>query len=215
MGTGVEFKIGERVMTTMETQYLKALAYCEVIRFSLDGADYFLVKPEKEEDLTERGKTIHRNHGCVPIQKSQMVHAPSDPTVLPTSDSTEGIKTDPIVEAVVEKFRSRSQAGIAKYGTTLDRKDLTLADWLNHLHEELMDAVLYIERVKIETGIEHEKDFTFKAGDTVLINYPELDNHGRVCVVKEHDPNLGGYVLHRNGMFVGVFAKEHLIKVRG
>lgn len=60
---------------------------------------------------------------------------------------------DKYVERVVEKFESRSKIGIEKYGTTLERKDLFLKDWLVHLQEELMDATLYIERLKDEIGI--------------------------------------------------------------
>lgn len=55
---------------------------------------------------------------------------------------------DQIVEQVKEKFDERSETGIAKYGTTLDRGDLSLLDWLSHLQEELMDATLYIQKLK-------------------------------------------------------------------
>jgi len=54
---------------------------------------------------------------------------------------------DQIIKKVVEKITSRSEIGIQKYGTTLDRDDLTLLDWLNHLQEELMDACGYIEKI--------------------------------------------------------------------
>lgn len=60
----------------------------------------------------------------------------------------ESIKKDKIVEQVKEKFDSRSSVGISKYGTTLDDSKLSLLDWLNHLQEELMDATLYIEKLK-------------------------------------------------------------------
>ena len=56
--------------------------------------------------------------------------------------------TDKIVEQVKDKFSERSEIGIAKYGTTLERGDLSLLDWLNHLQEELMDATLYIQKLK-------------------------------------------------------------------
>jgi hypothetical protein len=56
-------------------------------------------------------------------------------------------KTDPIVETVITKFQQRSEAGIKKYGTTLDRNDLTEKEWFTHLQEELMDACLYVERI--------------------------------------------------------------------
>jgi hypothetical protein len=58
--------------------------------------------------------------------------------------------TDPIVLKVLAKYYERSQLGIKKYGRTLDRDDLSLTDWLNHLQEELMDATLYIEKLKAD-----------------------------------------------------------------
>jgi hypothetical protein len=57
-------------------------------------------------------------------------------------------KKDRYVQAVKEKFEERSQIGIRKYSTTLEREDLNFLDWLNHLQEELMDATLYVERLK-------------------------------------------------------------------
>jgi len=57
---------------------------------------------------------------------------------------------DPIVIKVLAKYYERSQLGIQKYGRTLDRDDLNLIEWLNHLQEELMDATLYIEKLKQE-----------------------------------------------------------------
>jgi hypothetical protein len=57
---------------------------------------------------------------------------------------------DKIIEQVKEKFSERSEKGIAKYGTTLDRGDLSLVNCLNHLQEELMDATLYIQKLKNE-----------------------------------------------------------------
>ena len=59
---------------------------------------------------------------------------------------------DPIVLKVLAKYYERSQTGIEKYGRTLDRDDLNLIDWLNHLQEELMDATLYIEKLKDEAS---------------------------------------------------------------
>jgi hypothetical protein len=58
------------------------------------------------------------------------------------------MQKDKYVKAVKEKFEERSQTGIKKYNTTLEREDLSFIDWLNHLQEELMDATLYVERLK-------------------------------------------------------------------
>lgn len=57
-------------------------------------------------------------------------------------------KKDKYVQSVKEKFEERSQTGIRKYNTTLEREDLNFLDWVNHLQEELMDATLYLERLK-------------------------------------------------------------------
>ena len=57
---------------------------------------------------------------------------------------------DPILLRVLAKYYERSETGIKKYGRTLDRDDLSFIDWLNHLQEELMDATLYIEKLKKE-----------------------------------------------------------------
>lgn len=55
---------------------------------------------------------------------------------------------DNIVESVIAKFKQRSDIGIEKYGKTLDREDLNFIEWVNHLQEELMDAILYAEKLK-------------------------------------------------------------------
>lgn len=55
---------------------------------------------------------------------------------------------DKIVEDVIAKYKQRSELGIAKYGTTLEDNKATLIEWLTHLQEELMDATLYIEKLK-------------------------------------------------------------------
>lgn len=55
---------------------------------------------------------------------------------------------DKVVQSVLEAYKRRSKAGIDKYGTTLDREDLNTLDWLQHLQEELMDATLYVEKLK-------------------------------------------------------------------
>lgn len=53
---------------------------------------------------------------------------------------------DPIVESVKEKYSQRSSVGIEKYGITLHENDKD--DFLKHLQEELMDATLYLEKLK-------------------------------------------------------------------
>jgi len=62
----------------------------------------------------------------------------------------EFIQKDSIVESVIKKFKDRSDVGIKKYGTTLDRTDVDFDGWAEHLQQELMDGILYLERLKKE-----------------------------------------------------------------
>lgn len=62
----------------------------------------------------------------------------------------EVVREDSIVNEVIENFKERSRIGILKYNTTLDRTDIDFIGWVNHLQQELMDATLYLERLKKE-----------------------------------------------------------------
>jgi hypothetical protein len=55
---------------------------------------------------------------------------------------------DPVVERVCRKFVGRSDLGYKKYGVTLEEDPSEMLEWLNHLQEELMDAVLYLQKAK-------------------------------------------------------------------
>jgi len=55
---------------------------------------------------------------------------------------------DSVVMSVLKKFVERSQFGKQKYGTDLDRTDLSVLDWIQHAQEEHMDAILYLEKLK-------------------------------------------------------------------
>jgi hypothetical protein len=55
---------------------------------------------------------------------------------------------DKVLESVIKQFRERSEVGIKKYNTTLDRDDLSYLEWINHAQQEAMDFVLYLEKLK-------------------------------------------------------------------
>jgi hypothetical protein len=57
-------------------------------------------------------------------------------------------KPDSVVQAVIDKFAARAKMGKEKYGVTMDRDDLEFWDWLNHFQEELMDGIVYAEKLK-------------------------------------------------------------------
>jgi len=79
-----------------------------------------------------------------------------------THDNDLIVIKDQIVLSVLAKYAERSNKGLRKYGTTLDREDLTIYDWINHLQEELMDATLYLERIRKEISL--EKTLSYSEG---------------------------------------------------
>jgi|TARA_R110000787_G_scaffold94900_1_gene197780 hypothetical protein len=52
-----------------------------------------------------------------------------------------------IEDKVCIKILDRAEVGQKKYGTTMEREDLSKEEWLVHLQEELMDATVYIEKI--------------------------------------------------------------------
>jgi hypothetical protein len=68
---------------------------------------------------------------------------------VPTIDIGKTMLTkDSVVNSVISQFAERSRIGLEKYGTTLDRTDLSLLDWVQHAQEEMMDGILYLEKIK-------------------------------------------------------------------
>ena len=69
---------------------------------------------------------------------------------------------DPVVQSVVNKFVDRSDVGFAKYGKTMRDDQSDVFVWLNHLQEELMDATLYLQRLKEEISTLREEKALLK-----------------------------------------------------
>lgn len=55
-----------------------------------------------------------------------------------------------VTAALIGQLLVRDSHGREKYGTTLDRTDLSLVDWLQHQAEELMDGAGYALAAKRE-----------------------------------------------------------------
>ena len=64
------------------------------------------------------------------------------------SEGVGAVPLDSVVLAVIEMFKSRAAFGKQKYGTDLDRQDLAPLDWIQHAQEELMDGILYLQKLK-------------------------------------------------------------------
>jgi hypothetical protein len=54
---------------------------------------------------------------------------------------------DSIVQQVQDDMSRRSAVGFVKYGTTMDRKDLTPKEWAVHAYEEALDLALYLKKL--------------------------------------------------------------------
>lgn len=81
-----------------------------------------------------------------------------------TCGSSRGTRTsstvprDENVERVRDQLLARMRIGYAKYGTTTERTDIDFAGWLQHLQEELLDAAVYVERVKADFSTSPNKE---------------------------------------------------------
>lgn len=58
-------------------------------------------------------------------------------------EAAESANDSATLTALISELRAREALGRQKYGTDVDRLDLTNAQWRQHLREELMDALLY------------------------------------------------------------------------
>ena len=86
---------------------------------------------------------------------------------------------DKNVEKVITQLRDREEEGLRKYGVNTERVDLTPLQWLQHLQEELMDASVYIEKLKNELKETQKKDF----------NNSAIQYHGKAKNYKQQPEN--------------------------
>jgi len=87
-----------------------------------------------------KDESLDLSAGYDPTANDDSVGARLEPLVLTCRD--------PNTRAVASKMVSRAEVGDKKYGVTTARKDIDMMGWLTHLQEELMDACVYIERLK-------------------------------------------------------------------
>lgn len=57
---------------------------------------------------------------------------------------------DPVVNRVLGKFIKRSSQGMVKFGVSMQDNDATTVHWIENAQEELMDGILYLEKLKWE-----------------------------------------------------------------
>ena len=52
-----------------------------------------------------------------------------------------------IEQSVIDRIRARTACGLEKYGTTMERVDLSRVEWLRHAQEEALDLAVYLEKL--------------------------------------------------------------------
>ena len=60
------------------------------------------------------------------------------------------VENSDTLNEVISDMIAREKLGLKKYGTTIDRDDYDLRDWLQNTMEEHMDSVLYLKRAIME-----------------------------------------------------------------
>jgi len=68
--------------------------------------------------------------------------------VYDSTNTRQVLKTDSVVDSIIDQFIDRAQFGKVKYNTDLDRDDLSVPQWIEHAQQELMDGILYLEKLK-------------------------------------------------------------------
>lgn len=58
-----------------------------------------------------------------------------------------------VTQRLIDQLIARDAHGKAKYGTSLDRGDLSIEEWLQHAIEESLDRAGYMEAAKREVAL--------------------------------------------------------------
>ena len=97
-----------------------------------------------------------------------------------------------IEDRVIKQIKDRAKVGKGKYGVTMERNDLSLLQWIQHLQEELLDAAVYVERLKEDLQEEIEQGaFDLLKGD--------CDCNTEYCPCKEDLLDERMEIIGRNG----------------
>ena len=80
------------------------------------------------------------------MAREQIQMTELDPKLL--NDKTD----DPLVQNIIKRLATRSNMGIKKYGSTFDQAKKTTNELFEDIIEELLDAAVYIEKLKYEHG---------------------------------------------------------------
>jgi hypothetical protein len=96
--------------------------------------------------------------------------------------------TDSVVFDTIKDISTRAEVGLKKYGTTMDRTDLTASDWVEHAYQELLDGALYLKRLKKDI-LELQEELDASKSEIEFLRH-ELEST-RFFSSKGKDPNTG------------------------
>lgn len=89
-----------------------------------------------------------------------------------------------IEEAVIAKIKQRAAIGEQKYGTTMERTDLSEAQWLKHAQEEAMDLCVYLEKLT-QAAISNEQ---------ILVVYKDILSEAIQLMEESKDPRFNDFL---------------------
>lgn len=90
------------------------------------------------------------------------------------------ILANPILREVKRLLENQTAKGVAKYGTTVNSADYSMAEWLNHLREELIDGAVYVTAAiqKLDESQLNFNKYQQLAARTAISHENELLNYG-------------------------------------
>lgn len=100
--------------------------------------------------------------------------------------------TDSIVFDVIKEIAERAEAGLNKYGTTMDRTDLISSDWVQHAYEEALDMAIYLKRLKKDMLAMEEELRAFKTQSDIKELWKEIEVEDKKRLHFLHKKITGG-----------------------
>ena len=97
-------------------------------------------------------------------------------------------KDDGVVQSLIKRFLSRSAKGIDTYGMTVEQNRMPIRDWNLYLQEELMDASLYLEKLR---SVHEDTDESIKKMSKKLRDMQTVTDSLRESLEKMMDDALG------------------------
>jgi len=92
-----------------------------------------------------------------------------------------------IEDKVCSLIQERKKLSIPKYGTSMERTDLSQREWLQHAQEETLDFAVYLEKLKTTSNVLSEDDMLSLVAliDVTQENFPTAIDWGCYGKIKQ------------------------------